>query len=391
MDSLDIIFGYRKLSLANIFSRADAERKKVRDATGIAGYLNLKSDVNDLERLFVGMIEGYLTTHARVFMGLNRQDAEDYGKRAAVFVTRGERVWQELVRETKDIIVVKTGLVLAGNIWSNLSLLAMSGVPLKEIVQHHLVALKGATAYQIDTAELAQLQAQIDTGYTLGNEDEIKRRVVRLKDALARNPVKELIDAGLMPTIVEDIAADEDPFSYKSAFVRKTEGIANKIHPKVLAAGRVVYMAHDTKMYQGLSRITQLSDFVARYTLYQHMVSRKTNPLDKETAIQEASDAFVNYDIPMHRGMQYTDDMGLTMFTKYFMRIQRVLLKVARENPARVMTTLLLGNFMDLGPIVLDGSGLTRIGNNPLEWGAFQLPGTLDELATLNSAMALIK
>jgi len=51
------------------------------------------------------------------------------------------------------------------------------------------------------------------------------------------------------------------------------------------------------------------------------LTNRKDNPLSEADAIQQASDDFVNYDIPMHRGMQYLDDMGIFMFSKYYLRI----------------------------------------------------------------------
>lgn len=371
-DSLDITFGYRKLSLSQIFDK-DPEAR------------------NQLEKLFAAVIQWNLTLYARTRLGMNQQDAEDYAQRAGVVVARGERIWQELVRETKDIIVVKTGLVMLGNITSNLTLLMVAGVSMKDILQSHLVAMKGATSYQNDSVELNRYKTLLDTGYTQGNEAEIRRNILRLEDAIARNPVKGLIDAGLMPTIVEDVAADDDLYSYKSAFARKTERFTSKLNDKVVSAGKLVYMTHDTKAYQLLSRTTQLSDFVARYTLYQHLTTRKENPLSHGAAIQEASDAFVNYDIPMHRGMQYTDDMGITMFTKYFVRIQRVLLKLGRENPARMLMLALLNNYMDLMPNVVESSALAHLGNNPLKMGAFQFPGSLDELGTVNSAMSLLK
>ena len=371
-DSLDITFGYRKLSLSQIFDKDPDAR-------------------NQFEKLFAAVIQWNLTLYARTKLGMNQQDAEDYAQRAGVVVARGERIWQEMVRETKDIIVVKTGLVMIGNITSNLSLLMVAGVSMKDILQSHLVAMKGATSYQNDSEELHRYKMLLETGYTQGNEEEIHNNILRLEDAIARNPVKGLIDAGLMPTIVEDVAADDDLYSYKSAFARKTERFTNKLNDKVVSAGKLVYMTHDTKAYQLLSRTTQLSDFVARYTLYQHLTTRKENPLSHEAAIQEASDAFVNYDIPMHRGMQYTDDMGFTMFTKYFVRIQRVLLKLGRENPARMMMLVLLNNYMDLMPHVLESSALAHMGNNPLRTGAFQFPGSLDDLATMNSAMSLLK
>lgn len=370
-DSLDLLFGYRKLSLANAFKKEPALR-------------------NQLEKVFVEVVELGFEAVSRV-EGNDRKEAKLMAKRAAAAITRGERVWMEIIKETKDIIVVKTGVVLLGNIWSNMSQLWVNGVPIKDMVHHHLVALKGATAYRKDSEALSQLKIKLDSGYTLGDEAEMRARVLLLEDSLARNPVKELIDRGLMPSIVEDLAADEDTYSYKTALVEATESTLNRLNPTVLAIGRQIYMTHDTAMYQGLSRATQLSDFVARYTLYQHLTNRKENPLSKDQARIDARDAFVNYDNPLHRGLQWTDDMGLTMFTKYFLYIQRVIQKQMRDNPARMLTLAALSNFVNLGPIVLNSMALARIGNNPLENGVLKFPQSLDDLATVNFATGLFK
>ena len=370
-DALNIMFGYRKASLANAF----AKDPKLRSA---------------LENIFVDVMEWSLSQHGRVLKGMDRDRARAYAKIAAIKVTRGERVWQELISEVKDIIVVKTGVVMMGNIYSNLSLLWLNGVPIKDILNHHLVALRGATAYKQDSAELAQLTLLRDTGYMQGKDLEVNRRIARLEDSLANNPVKELIDLGLMPTIVEDLAADEDIYSYKSALVRKVSKVTDKLNPTVVKAARVAYMAHDTQLYQGLSRVTQLSDFVARYTLYQHNINKR-NPMSKEDAIQDASDAFINYDIPMHQSLQYMDDMGLLPFTKYFLRIQKVLGKLFMDNPGRVLMSMSVGQLMDLGPIVLESSMFGRIGNNPLDVGPFKLLTVLDDIATINAALTIVK
>jgi hypothetical protein len=370
-DSLDLVFGYHKLSLANAF-RKDPEFR------------------NHAEKITIFMIEGILRLVARA-KGMDTGDTEKYVKRAAAVVTKSERMWQELVKEAKDIIVVKSGVVMLGNVWSNLWLLSLSGVPMKDIAHHHLVAMKGATTYLADSEELDRLRTLRSIGHTQAGTEDINSRIARLEDALKRNPVAELIDAGLMPSIVEDVALDDDPYSYKSALSRKAEALTSKLHPKVVEMARVAYMSHDTKVYKALSRVTQLSDFVARYTYYQHLISRQDKPMDKVSAIHEASEAFVNYDTPMHRMVQYTDDMGITAFTKYFLRIQRVLQKLAKDHPARVLGTVLLGNFLDLGPIVLEGSAVFKFGNNPIQSGPFMLVGALDELATVQASMALIK
>jgi hypothetical protein len=332
-----------------------------------------------------------LSTLEQLFQhrGYSIDEARNLVKKVGLYVTRGERMWQEVVREAKDIIVVKSGTVLLGNIWSNFSLLAAKGVPFKDILHSHQVAIQGALAYQNDKQRLGELESLVRTG--MKTDEETRREIVQLRDKMDRNPVRPLIEEGLMSSIVEDVAAEDDPFSYKTEFARKMEKYTSRINPKVLDVAKTLYMGKDTWMYQNLSRVTQLSDFVARYTLYQHMIDRVEKPMSHKEAIQEASDAFVNYDIPMYKGLQYSDDMGFTMFTKYFLRIQKVLMKTMRENPGRVLTMALLNKYLALGPIVLDSSFVHHLGNNPFHLGALDYVGSLGDLATTHSALALVK
>lgn len=364
-DSLDITFGYRKLSVGDFLRK---------DQAALKGMPKVAREIFN---------------HIATMRGMSEQQANDWANRLSIAIIRGERGWQEVVHEIKDMVVVKNLTTLLGNIYSNDSLLFMLGV--ENRWHHQWVAIKGVLDYQAKSERLAEIEAIISTGYTYVNMTELQREAVKLRDSLARNPVKPLIDAGMMPTIVEDVEAEVDPYSYKTQLARKVEQYTDRIPESIKAAGRLAYMTHDTKLYKFLSKTTQYSDFVARYALYQHLTNRAENPLSHEDAISETSDAFVNYDIPTHRILQYTDDMGFTPFIKYFLRIQRFLMKTARENPARVMSLVLLGRFWDLGPIVLDSSFVAHIGNNPFTTGALRYFSTLDELLTAKAAMALVK
>jgi len=390
-DSLDILFGYRKLSAGTMFKTAMNERKLNADRKAAGLPPLTKTELNQVKRIIVGTVEGLMRLYARHGLGLEEAEAEKYANRTANYVTRGERGFQELVREVKDIFVIKSVVVLVSNMVSNTLLLAMSGVSFADIAKHHFVAMKATTAYQSDSAELMNLERLVDTGLTRGQDKEIADRITALKDAIARNPVTPLIDAGLMPTIVEDVAAEDDPYSYKTALTRKVEGVTSKLNPNVVDAARLIYMTRDTMAYKGLYRMTQLSDFVGRYTIYQHLIDKKKDALTKEQAIQKASDYFINYDIPMHRGMQYVDDMGIIPFMKYFLRVQRVIADMFANNPARVLATIVLSNYMDLGSTVLDSSALARLGKDPFRGGAFEYPEALGQLGTINAAMAVLK
>lgn len=386
VENLDIVFGYRKLTVGTIFTKANEERDARKSAGERTEVMALKT-IDAWQKLIVMLFE-FPLVGSGLKQGMTMEEAKKYARKAGANAVRTEHIWQAIVSETKDIIVVKSGLVLLGNMSSNIWLLGMSGVPILDVMHHHLVAWKGAVSWKKDTEELEHLKRLRATGYTQGNKADIDRRILRLEDALDRNPVKELVEAGLMPTIVEDIDPEDDLYSYKSHLVRKVEGYTDKMNPTLVKAARTAYLAHDTKIYQAMSQMTRLSDFMARYTMYQHLISKK-EPLSKQEATQKVSEAFINYDIALHRNIQYTDDMGITMFTKYFIGIQKVLVDTLRENPARVLTGVLLSKFLGLGPTVLDGSMWNHIGNNPFRSGPFELLDALDELPMINAPLAL--
>lgn len=350
-DLMDINFGYRKVSLTDAFHK---EHKNVAD------------------RLFTGLM-----THTM-------------GEKAEYNLRRAEDIWQEIVAEAKEILVIKNLSTLLGNIGSNISLLYWHGVPLKDMARYHRIALKGVSTYRQDSAALIERETQLAAGYITTSKREMEHEIARLKDAIARNPVKELIDAGLMPSIVEDVSPDDDMYSYKSRLVNFTGEHTQWVNKHVAGAARVVYMAKDTKMYKALHHATQLSDFVARYALYAHVTTRQDNPMSKEDAAQLASDSFVNYDLPSHRKLQYMNDMGFVQFTKYYLRIQKVIARLYAENPGRAMALLVTEHFFSAAPMVTDSGFVQKLGNNPFEPGAFNYLGALDELATIKGVKSVL-
>lgn len=367
-DQIDLIAGYRKYSLADMFDKQERTTK---------GWKNLlkhqEDERNMLEQMTVWLLQD--------FFGL--------GDKAALRVRQAEDFWQAVVQEVKDIVVVRSGVTLFWNVVSNMTVLLWQGVPIKDLMRNHWVAWRGAVNYRKDSEELFRLEAALSTG-TSGDAKATQQRIRQLQDSLARNPAKELIDAGMLPTIVEDVALEEDPYSYRSKLKEKVDQYTSKLNPTVKQAAAFVYMAPGTPLHTAMSQATQYSDFVARYTLYQHLISDKKAPKSKQEALKRISDSFVNYDVPSHRHMQYLNDMGLLMFTKYYLRIQKVIMQMFREHPARAIMMVTLDSYLQGMQTIVDSSMWGRLGN-PLEWGALQYPETLDELATIRGMMNLIK
>lgn len=252
----------------------------------------------------------------------------------------------------------------------------------QKAIASHAVAIKGALDYRNDSKRLMQLQQSVDIGYftdTVAAEAEM----VELRDRLARNPIKPLIDAGLMPTIVEDVEVDDNRYTYKAKLDRKVEKFTSKVPAWMRTVGKQVYMTHDTATYKFLSQSTQLSDLVARYALYEHATTRRKDPLSQADALRLAEDSFVNYDLPSHRTLQYLNDMGIVMFTKYYLRIQKVIMRLVKERPARGLILVALEHYISGLQSVMDSSWVNKLGNNPLQDGALGFLGSLKELPAI--------
>lgn len=351
VDLVDINFGYRKASMANLFAKDMDER-------------------NAMEKIVTMLPEAF------------------FGKKTALRVKQFEDIWQGLVTEVKDIVVIKNLFTLLGNIGANMTLLMWRGVSPMSLVRDHREALDGILTYRKDYAELEKLKQLRNIGYVTGGTQEIDQRIAELEDAIEKNPTRELVEAGLLPTIVEDVDQHEDPFSYKSQLATKVDEWTGWMPKGLKTAGKTLYMAHDTPLYKVMSQGTQLSDFVARYTLVKHLTTRPKNALSMEEALDQASDAFVNYDVPTHRGIQYMNDMGIIWFTKYYFRIQRTILQLYREQPARAMALIAMNTMMPGMPSLMDAQLTERMDSNPLSVGALRYPETVDEIATLKAALS---
>jgi len=350
-DLYDLHFGYRKLSLTDPWKVAEDERS-VQQAMVVATF------------------EAFL------------------GKKAAMRLAKAENIWEELVREVKDIWVIKSVVTLIVNISSNVTELFWFGVNPRNMLRDHREALQGILSYQRDSNEKIQLENMLASGYMTQPPEEIQARLVELEDSINRNPVKELVDAGIFQTIVEDVDAESSDYSYKSRLFRRVQGLTDKLPETVTATGKTLYMAHDTPLYKLMYQGTSLSDFTARYVLYKHLTTRDVEPMAKEEAIQTIVDAFVNYDIPTHKGLQYINDMGIIPFTKYYIRIQKVLMTLYRENPARALAVATFGWFFDSMGVLTD-SGIWNKADNPLGNGAFDYIDAVGDIGTIKAAMSI--
>jgi len=228
--------------------------------------------------------------------------------------------------------------VLADNILSNTTQLVLMGVPYKNVGTDTLEAVNAVRDYVKKNNELGKLQRELRINANVNNERAKRARVARLETSLSNSPIKDLIDEGVFQTIIEDLDLVDERFKFKGGLEKKLEPVIDRIPHPLKVAGKTVAMTHDTELYKVLREFTQLSDFTARYVLHKHQTNNLKMPYDE--SINKIVSTFINYDKPTHKYVQYMNDMGIGMFTKFFFRIQRVIWETAKNNPGKVLVGL---------------------------------------------------
>jgi hypothetical protein len=347
----NMMFGYHAYTIGNMFDKRD-------------------------EGIHTNMLENSIMFWGELFLG----------KKAANRLANAEAIWNELASMVKDTVVIKNLFTLLGNDVANASLMWMWGVPATDMVSKKALYTKAILNYQRDSNELTQLQAMVKSGFLGGQViEDVQDRMAELEDAIERNPTKELIDANLFQTIAEDVDSETDQYSHLSQFSKWTSEKTAYIPDSVKTVGKSLFLTHDTPVYKLLAQGTAISDFVARCTLYDHLIKTKS----KEEALKLVDEAFVNYDLPQHKGMNYMNDTGLMFFMKYFIRIQKPLILAMQENPARTMVIGMLEAFAAGTPTVLDSGAWEHIGNIPIDSGALKLPSVIDDILPIHMILSL--
>jgi len=287
------------------------------------------------------------------------------------------KLWGETVEFAKENIVIRTGVILLPNFISNNILLFIKGVSPKVVVKAQTEALVELDRYRKDLSRRDILARDLKGNTALKG---VKRKnteleLARLEDDLSNNPVAELIDEGIFQSIIEDINFEEDIYSSRAKIGDKAKKLADTYLPEFLTTGyQHLFLTQNTKPYQLLLKATQVSDFMARYALFKHRMDQIPNGTDvvayRSDTLREIVETFVNYDIPTSREMQYINDIGLLMFTKFYFRIQKIILRLFTKRPASTlgfyMIEGMLGDMEDISDSMISPSHLlTRMLNAP--------------------------
>lgn len=295
-DEMNLLFGFRKFNPGDAFDKNVMER-------------------NLAEALYTGLLSSI----------------PGIGNKAQLRNNQLLTFWIELIKTLKDYIVVRGVQVLWANIKSNAAFLMLNSSDPVNAFKDIKDALTYSMKYQRDKHEMTVLKHELRIG--LSDAKKLSR-YVELQDTIARNPLSDFIEAGMMPSIVNDVSFKKGEVSYKTAFDRVKDNTLGRLPTTAQKGIDYLLVAPGTPIYSFLSNATQQSDFVFKYALYKQELRKGNN---KKQAMDLARQVFIEYDVPTNQTIQFVNDIGLWMFTKFALRIQRVLMHYARTRPGKLL------------------------------------------------------
>jgi len=256
--------------------------------------------------------------------------------------------WKNFVKFNKERIVVLNPQTHFGNFMSNTNLLIMAGVPISDIIGRHKQSYRALEDYRSDTESWIRAQAKVDAGDRSAQKD-----VDKYKTKMETNPVNDSITNGLFSFIVEDVANEltVERNSVKEMFGKAIRGSVEvgmrqfnlESSKDADAAMKRAYVDIDTQEGIEMMKLFQYSDFIAKDTLYHYKLDKG---MTKADALQEANDMFIDYRYNDSAFLEYLNATAIFPFSKFAIRIQPILLKLAVERPVSLAVSILMNGYV---------------------------------------------
>lgn len=262
------------------------------------------------------------------------------GNNAYKTLMNAEKTLQQVVSDAKVLVVVKSVIVPAVNMISNIFQLAARGVPLAHIAKTVPAKLTEVEAYTKSLIRRIEAEAELRAAHgDVRVERKLKTEIQAINDSHRRMSIWPLIEAGEFSGISDAGMTRGDVDLTSGRMQAYMEGLVNKLPEKAKNIGRYALVTKDTALYQGLQKSVEYGDFIAKATLYDDLINRKG--LTKAEALARITEEFVNYDRLSGRFRSSMENMGLLWFYNFKIRSVKVALSMIRNNPVHTLLATL--------------------------------------------------
>ena len=254
-----------------------------------------------------------------------------FGNRAYKYVMGGENLVQNLVKEAKTLIVVKSVVVPAVNFLANLYQMVGRGVPVKNITKS--IPQKTAEINQYLKSRLRQVDAEAELRAATNPNQirKLKAEIQSITDSHKRMSIWPLLEAGEFSSIADAGIGRDDILITEGKLHEYMDKLADKLPKSIRNAGRYALITKDTALFQGIQKTVEYSDFIAKAIIYDDLTQRKGKT--REEALGRVTEEFINYDRLPGRFRGYMESVGLMWFYNFKIRSAKVAVSMIRNNP----------------------------------------------------------
>lgn len=294
-----------------------------------------------------------------------------FGNRAYKYVMGGENLVQNLVKEAKTLIVVKSVVVPAVNFLANLYQMVGRGVPVKNIAKS--IPQKTAEINQYLKSRLRQVDAEAELRAATNPNQirKLKAEIQSITDSHKRMSIWPLLEAGEFSSIADAGIGRDDILITEGKLHEYVDKLADKLPKSVRNAGRYALITKDTALFQGIQKTVEYSDFIAKAIIYDDLTQRKGKT--REEALGRVTEEFINYDRLPGRFRGYMESVGLMWFYNFKIRSAKIAVSMIRNNPVHAAMAMLAPTptmFGNVGlPIQDNIFSIAAQGNLGYSWG----------------------
>lgn len=262
-----------------------------------------------------------------------------FGNRIYKYVMGGENLVQNLVKEAKTLIVVKSVVVPAVNFLANLYQMVARGVPVKNIAKS--IPQKTAEINQYLKSRLRQVDAEAELRVATNPNQirKLKAEIQSITDSHKRLSIWPLLEAGEFSSIADAGIGRDDILITEGKIHEYMDKLADKLPKSVRNAGRYALITKDTALFQGIQKTVEYSDFIAKAIIYDELTQRKGKT--REEALGRVTEEFINYDRLPGRFRGYMESVGLMWFYNFKIRSAKVAVSMIRNNPVHAAMAML--------------------------------------------------
>ena len=336
-------------------------------------------------------------------VSLVRKDISHWlmGDSAKSLVTNPQAKWvmrivKDLVAGAKIGMVVLNPIKIAKDNISNVAYLGAMGVTPVFVAKNYKEITKDFQGYSDLQRKIIQLKVKL---VARPESDGIKKQIKSLQHRLSRNSLGDLSQKGFINSLGSDLVSrNADTLSglqadmhtaleyllhskdgkknYVSHFILKLQDLGfsgedfltyigniaqtteagkgvqkelDQVHDRLKEIRTEQDIVNYVSQYTNSpaseavrlgSAMTDLTDVLAKETLYRHLVQNEN--FSAEDAKIKVLDSFPDYKENMPLAVKQLSDIGIIMFPSFWLRIQKVIYRLARDKPINLASELML-------------------------------------------------